>query len=70
MQSALDRRQAMLESLCDKRFDTLDNLATEFNVSKMTVRRDITTLSSSVPIYTTQGNGGGVYIADGYFIGK
>ncbi|MHB1155016.1 MAG: HTH domain-containing protein [Eubacteriales bacterium] len=66
MQSALDRRQTMLEILCDRKFDTLDNLAMEFGVSKMTVRRDITLLSRSAPIYTTQGKGGGVHVAKDY----
>lgn len=41
MQSALDRRQAILELLSDRRQTTLDSLALEFGVSKMTIRRDI-----------------------------
>ncbi len=70
MQSALDRRQAILELLSDRRQTTLDSLALEFGVSKMTIRRDIETLSCSAPIYTLQGNGGGIRVADGYYIGR
>lgn len=70
MQSALDRRQAILELLSDRRQSTLDNLAQEFGVSKMTIRRDIDILSCSAPIYTQQGNGGGICVADGYYIGR
>ena len=70
MQSALDRRQAILELLSDRRQATLDGLALEFGVSKMTIRRDIEILSCSAPIYTLQGNGGGIHVADGYYIGR
>ena len=63
MQSALDRRQAILELLSDRRQTTLDSLALEFGVSKMTIRRDIEILSCSAPIYTLQGNGGGIRVA-------
>lgn len=70
MQSALDRRQSILELLSDRRQTTLDSLALEFGVSKMTIRRDIEILSCSAPIYTLQGNGGGIRVADGYYIGR
>lgn len=68
--TANDRRMQMLEVLCERRHDTMENLANEFNVSFMTIRRDITALSCSYPIYTTQGTGGGVHIVDGYRLGK
>ena len=70
MQSALDRRQAMLELLSDRRQETVANLMSEFGVSRCTVLRDIETLSCSAPIYTVQGNGGGVRVADGYYYGR
>lgn len=70
MQSALDRRQAMLELLSDRRQETVANLMSEFGVSRCTVLRDIETLSCSAPIFTVQGNGGGVRVADGYYYGR
>lgn len=70
MQSALDRRQAMLELLSDRRQETVANLMAEFEVSRCTVLRDIEILSCSAPVYTVQGNGGGVRVADGYYYGR
>ena len=55
MQSALDRRQSILEAISDRRFETLENLAAEFGVSKATIRRDIEILGCSAPIYTVRG---------------
>lgn len=70
MQSALERRQAMLELLSDRRQETVANLMTEFGVSRCTVLRDIETLSCSAPIFTVQGNGGGIRVAEGYYYGR
>ena len=70
MQSALDRRQAIMEALSDRRFETLENLATEFGVTTRTIQNDITVLGCSVPIYTVQGNGGGIRVADGWYVGR
>lgn len=70
MRSALDRRRAMLELLSDRRQETVANLMVEFGVSRCTVLRDIETLSCSAPIFTVQGNGGGVRVADGYYYGR
>ena len=70
MQSALDRRQAMLELLSDRRQETVANLMSEFGVSRCTILGDIETLSCSAPIFTVQGNGGGVRVADGYYYGR
>lgn len=70
MQSALDRRQAIMEALSDRRFETLENLATEFGVTTRTIQNDITVLGCSVPIYTVQGNGGGIRVADGWYISR
>lgn len=67
----LERRQAILEMLCERRYDTFENLAFEFSVSKMTIYRDVLELSLSHPIYTQSGrHGGGIYVADGYYLGK
>lgn len=68
---ALERRQALLELLCERRYDTFENLAFEFSVSKMTIYRDVFELSLSYPIYTKSGrHDGGVYVADGYYLGR
>lgn len=70
MQSALDRRQMILEALSDRRQETVENLAAEFGVSKRTIRYDIEILGCSAPIYTVQGNGGGIRVADGWYVGR
>jgi hypothetical protein len=70
MQSALERRQAILELLSDRRQETVTKLMSEFDVSRSTILRDIEILSYSAPIYAVQGNGGGVRVADGYFYGR
>lgn len=67
MSSPSERRQDLLEVLCHRRYDTYDNLAFEFNVSRRTIRRDIAILMCSYPIETIRGYGGGVKIADGYY---
>ena len=70
MQSAIERREAMLELLSDRRQETVANLMAQFGVSRCTVLRDIEALSISAPIFTVQGNGGGVRVADGYYYGN
>ncbi len=70
MRSALDRRQEILEALSDRRSETVQNLATEFGVSVRTIKYDLEILSCSVPIFTVQGNGGGVRVADGWYVGR
>lgn len=70
MQSALERRQLILEALSDRRFETRESLAAEFGVSTRTIERDIEILTCSAPIYTVQGGGGGIRVADGWYIGR
>ena len=70
MRSALERRQTILEELSDRRSDTISNLAAEFGVSIRTIKYDIEILSCSYPIYTQQGGGGGVRVADGYYVSR
>lgn len=70
MRSALERRQEILEALSDRRFETVQNLATEFDVSVRTIKYDLEYLACSAPIYTVQGNGGGVRVADGWYVGR
>ncbi|MGI6702348.1 MAG: HTH domain-containing protein [Christensenellales bacterium] len=67
---ATERRMAILEALCKRRHDSVENLANEFNVSVRTIKYDIEALILSYPVYTTQGCGGGVHVVDGYYIGR
>lgn len=64
--SANERRRAILEALCERRFDTQGNLAFEFGVTRRTIITDILVLSCNYPIYTTTGGGGGVYVEEWY----
>lgn len=68
--TAAERRQAILEALCIRRHDTRENLAFEFGVSKRTIEYDVLELSLTYPIYTTQGNGGGIHVVDGFHLDK
>ena len=68
--TAAERRQAILEALCIRRHDTRENLAFEFGVSKRTIEYDVLELSVTYPIYTTQGNGGGIHVVDGFSLNK
>lgn len=68
---ALERRQAIIELLCERRYEKISNLAFEFGVSWRTICRDIQELSLSYPIYTECSRGkAGVYIEEGYYLGK
>lgn len=68
---AIERRMAILEKLCERRFEKINNLAFEFGVSEWTIRQDILELSLSYPIYTKQGKyDGGVYVVEGFRMGK
>lgn len=68
---ALERRQALIETLCKRRHDKVCNLAFEFGVNERTIRRDIEQLSLSFPVYTDcTRNKAGVYVQEGYYLGK
>ena len=68
--SAGERRQAIIELLCERRFETRENLASEFGVTSRTIDNDIVYLSDKYPVYTTMGPYGGVHIMDGYRLGR
>lgn len=70
MQTAIERRQFILEAISARRMETCRNLAEEFGVSEKTIRNDIVCLSCSYPIYTVQGNGGGIRAADGWYLNR
>ena len=67
----IERRQAILEALCERRHDKINNLSFEFNVCRKTIQKDILELSLTYPIYTVAGKYySGVFIADDYYLGK
>lgn len=66
MQSAVERRQRIIEILNMRRFEKLANLAFELKVAKRTIERDIQVLSCSYPIDTKTGPNGCVFVQDGY----
>jgi len=55
----------------NKKQVTSNELAAHFEVSKRTILRDIDTLGAAgIPIYTTQGKGGGIFIKDNFVLNK
>ncbi|HUM84140.1 MAG TPA: DeoR family transcriptional regulator [Lachnospiraceae bacterium] len=67
MGSASERREKIIEALCMRRMDTIDNLASEFGVSRRTLRYDIEILSSSYPLVPMRGRySSGVKVEDWY----
>lgn len=66
-----DRLFAITNILIKKGCATAKELADEFNVSVRTIYRDIDVLSANgIPVYTSQGKGGGISIIDGYTIDR
>lgn len=65
-----ERRQKLLEVLCQRRHDTYANLAHEFGVSVGTIRRDVTHLMCSYPVETVCGGHGGVRVAEWYHLDR
>jgi len=57
--------------LLSKKQVTSNELAAHFEVSKRTILRDIDALSAAgIPVYTTQGKGGGIFIHDNFVLNK
>ena len=61
-----ERRQAIIFALIRRKKETMANFAFEFGVSKRTIGTDIMCLSSTEPIYTVAGRGGGIRIDENY----
>ena len=60
--------QQIIDLLCQRRSDTVQNLAAELGVCERTIRRDIEELTLTYPLETVRGRyGGGVRMADWYF---
>lgn len=64
--NTLNRRNEILRILNSQRIVTVAKLAQRLGVSERTILRDITYLSSTVPLITTQGKNGGISLMDGY----
>ena len=63
----VERQRQIINSLFNRRKETVSNLAIEFDVNERTIRRDIEELSLTYPIETNRGRyGGGVKLADWY----
>lgn len=66
-----ERLFEIVYTLLDRGTVTAQELADRLGVSKRTILRDIETLTlAKVPVYTTQGKGGGVSLLDGYVLDK
>ena len=66
MRNPSERRMSIIETLSERRSDSIDNLAFELEVSRRTIQRDVLHLSLRFPIYTMQGKGGGILISDDF----
>ena len=64
--TADERRGVILDIICARRYETIDNLAFDLEVSRRTIQRDVLHLSLRFPIYTMQGKGGGILISDDF----
>ena len=66
-----ERRDAIIDILCKRRFETTANLAQQLEVSERTISRDLVALSCSYPIETVRGRyGGGVRMAEWFHMGR
>lgn len=66
-----ERRYEIMKILCRRRYETIQNLASEFGVSARTIQRDIESLSRTEPIFTKPGKyGGGIYVLDDYSMSR
>lgn len=68
--TANERRMEILDVLLCRRKVTISELQNEFCISRSTAKRDIIELSCSYPITTVPGVGGGIRIAEGYYLGR
>lgn len=67
----IDRLIGILSILLQQEKVTAPYLAAKFEVSKRTINRDIETLcKAGIPLVTTQGQGGGISVMEGYRIDR
>lgn len=65
-----ERRRKIIEILNLRRHDTMQNLANEFGVSRLTIYRDLLILEEDYPFIRVSGRAGGVAFPDGYCANK
>lgn len=66
-----ERRSEIIKVLCNRRYETMGNLANEFGVATRTIRKDIHYLSLSYPIVTIRGRyGGGIKVMGDFDIDR
>ena len=63
---AAHRRMEIISILAARGHATMGELAWELDVSRRTIMNDVMLLSFDYPIYTKQGEGGGVFITENY----
>lgn len=61
-----ERRAEIMRILTARRSITMPELAATFGVTTRTIQNDILALTLDYPLYTRQGNGGCVYVAEWY----
>ena len=64
--TAADRRLEIISILVVSGHTTSKELAQEFGVTRRTILHDVSVLSYGYPVYTKQGEGGGIFIMDSY----
>ena len=64
--NAAHRRAEIMNILIIRRHTTAKELAVEFGVSVRTISYDIQALTPYYPIYTKQGENGGIFIRESY----
>ena len=60
------RRMEIISILSARGHATMAELAWELEVSRRTIMNDIISLSFDYPVYTKQGEGGGVFMTENY----
>lgn len=65
--STTERQMKLIRTLAQRRYDTLSNLALEFDVNQRTILRDIDEITPYIPVYCKRGrHDGGVYVSPEY----
>ena len=64
--NTVHRRTEIINILIIRRHTTANELAQEFGVSIRTIQYDIQALTPVYPIYTKQGENGGIFIGENY----
>ena len=65
-----ERRIRVLETLIERRHEKIGVLAEEFQVCRSTISRDYQMLSVYHPLYSKFGKYGGIFVMDGYSLGR